>query len=154
MTKPDDKKAQKRLEHMNGFQNYQHPDKFGNWLGYKLLHLDNKTHRAEVELQIREDHLSPANRVHGGVISSFFDYAFGAAVFSTLGPRDYCSTVELKVNYLRPIELDDHLIAKADVIFRGKRLCVLHGYVYRNQEKEPVAMATATFNIVIQKADP
>jgi acyl-coenzyme A thioesterase 13 len=136
----------------SNLENYQHPDKFGDWLGYKVVHVDPKTHSAEVQLQIREDHLSPANRVHGGVVSSFFDFAFGVAVFSSLGPRDFCSTVELKVNYLRPIELGDLLVARTSMVHRGKRLCVLHGYAYRNEETQPVAMATATFNVVAHKA--
>jgi uncharacterized protein (TIGR00369 family) len=131
-----------------GLENYRYPDKFGSWLGYQVVQIDRKVHSAEVSLQIREDHLSPAKRVHGGVVSAFFDFSFGAAVFSTLGPRDFCSTVELKVNYLMPIELGDRLTAKTQVIYRGKRLCVLHGYIYRNEEAQPVAMATATFNVV------
>lgn len=132
-------------------ENYKHPDKFGEWLGYKITKIDRKARLAEVELQIREDHLSPAARVHGGVVSAFFDFAFGAAVFSTLEPHDFCSTVELKVNYLKPLELGDFLIAKAQIVYRGKRLCVLHGYIYRNQEAEPVSMATATYNVVSGK---
>src|SRR4051794_653173 len=114
-----------------GLKNYQYPDQFGNWLGYKVVSIDQQNHHAEVELKIREDHLSPAKRVHGGVVSAFFDFAFGAAVFSTLGPSDFCSTIELKVNYLRPLLLGDHLTAKAQVVFRGKRLCVLQGMIYR-----------------------
>lgn len=134
-----------------GLENFQHPDKFGNWLGYRPVAIDRKNQTAEVELQIREDHLSPSGRVHGGVVSAFFDYAFGAAVFSTLQPRDFCSTVELKVNYLRPIELGDRLLAKAQVVFRGKRLCVLSGMIYKNGEKDPISMATATFNVGSKK---
>jgi uncharacterized protein (TIGR00369 family) len=129
-------------------EHFQYPDHFGRWLGYQIIKLGKNPYRAEVSLQVREDHLSPARRVHGGVVSSFFDFAFGAAVFTTLEPKDFCSTVELKVNYLRPIELGDRLIAKTEVVFRGKRLCVLHGYAYRNASKERVAMASATFNIV------
>jgi uncharacterized protein (TIGR00369 family) len=132
-------------------EHFRYPDKFGEWLGYQLIRLDRESQTAEVELRIREDHLSPARRVHGGVVSSFFDYACGAAVFSTLGPKDFCSTVEIKVNYLRPIEFGDLLNAKVKVVFRGKRLCVLQGYAYRNGESEPVAMATATFNIRASK---
>ena len=131
-----------------GLENYQHPDQFGQWLGYKIIQVDKATFSSEVELQIREDHLSPSGRVHGGVISSFFDFALGAAVFSTLGLKDFCSTVELKVNYLRSIELGDLIRAKASVVFRGKRLCVLQGFIYKKGELEPTAMATATFNIV------
>ena len=132
-------------------ENFKYPDKFGTWLGYQLINLDKNTHTAEVDLVIREDHLSPARRVHGGVVSSLFDYTFGASVFSSLGPKDFCSTVELKVNYLRPIELNDHLRAKANMVFRGKRLCVLHGFIYKQGHSEPVAMATATFNIGTSK---
>lgn len=137
-----------RHEHLADLVNYQYPDQFGDWLGYKVVKFDRETRQAEVELKIREDHLSPAGRVHGGVVSAFFDFACGAAVFTTLAPNDFGSTVELKVNYLRPIELGDTLLAHVDVVFRGKRICVLHGFVYKNGEKAAVAMATATFNVV------
>jgi acyl-CoA thioesterase len=134
-----------------GLINYRHPDQFGEWLGYRVLRINREKHVAETALEIREDHLSPAGRVHGGVISAFFDYSCGAAVFSTLGESDFCSTVELKVNYFKPIYVGDELTALVRVIFRGKRLCVVHGYIYRNGEKAPVSMATATFNVVQAK---
>jgi uncharacterized protein (TIGR00369 family) len=129
-------------------ENYTHPDLFGRLLGYRLKSASNKSHTAVAELEIREEHLSPAGRVHGGVISGLFDYAGGAAVFTTLGPRDFCSTVELKVNYFRPVELGDHLEARTHVMFRGNRLCVVHGTLHKRRSKEPVAIMTGTFNIV------
>ena len=132
-----------------GLENYQHVDAFGKMLGYKISKIDRKKNIAILELKITKKHLSPANRVHGGVISSFFDYACGAAVFTTLGPKDFCSTVELKVNYFKPLDSGDRLIAEARVVFRGKRLCVVHSMVRRAEEKNPVAMATATFNVVL-----
>jgi len=134
---------------MPKLENYRYPDQFGKLLGYKIKNLDRKKHFAEGVIQLRKEHLSPAKRVHGGVVSAFFDFVAGAAVFSTLGPRDFCSTVEIKVNYLRPLLLGDELVAKVRVIFRGKRVCVVHGFAYRNGEKDPVAMATATFNVVM-----
>lgn len=136
-------------------EHYQHADKFGEWLGYQVDWIDREHHKASVGLEIREDHLSPAGRVHGGVISAYFDYAAGAAVFTTLEKKDFCSTIELKVNYFRPIELGDRLRVEMQVMFRGKRVCVVHGLAYRengeNPEK-PVAMATATFNVVSAEA--
>ncbi len=140
------KRRKEQMRH--DLENYRFPDRFGDWLGYRVVSVDLKNYKAEVELKIREDHLSPARRVHGGVISAFFDMACGAAVFSTMDSKDYCSTVELKVNYLLPIELGDLLLAKTEVVFLGKRLCVLHGYAYRNGEPHPVAMASATYNVV------
>lgn len=142
----------KKASHKNlGLENYQHPDQFGQWLGYKAVRVSREKHTAEVALDIRSDHLSPAGRVHGGVISALFDYACGAAVFSTLGPKDFCSTVELKVQYFKPIELGDRLRGVTRVVFRGKRLCAVHGFLYKRGLKEPVAMVSATFNVVAAK---
>jgi len=147
-----------------GLKNYQHPDKFGEWLGYRIIQADRVKHVARAELEVRDDHLSPAARVHGGVVSAFLDFACGAAVFTTLGPDDFASTVELKVNYLRPLNVGDRLTAETRVVFRGKRLCVIHGFAYKEgaaaskskrtpgvdgaRTREPAAMVTATFNVV------
>jgi acyl-CoA thioesterase len=145
------KKVKAPNARMFGLEHYNHPDVFGELLGYEVKRVDPKKGTAETELKIRYEHLSPAGRVHGGVVSAFLDYACGAALFPLLGPRDFCSTVELKVNYFRPLELKDHLVAKTQVVFKGRRLSAIHGYVYRKGQKEPVAMATATYNIVSPK---
>src|SRR4051812_34513667 len=105
----------------HGLVSYKHPDRFGDWLGYEVVAVDMDAHVAEVRLKVREDHLSPAGRMHGGVMSAFLDFACGAAVFSTMEPKDLTSTIELKVNYLRAIELGDEITARTEVIFRGKR---------------------------------
>ncbi len=131
-------------------KNYQLPDKYGQWLGYKI-HKIAKPGEVELTLKLRDDHLSPSGRIHGGVISGFFDFTCGAAVFTTMDPHDFCSTVEIKVNYFKPLESGDQILGKAKVIFRGKRLSVVEAFLYRNKETEPVAMATATFNIVTKK---
>lgn len=132
----------------NHLKNYQYPDKYGEWLGYKIVKMDRKKFEAKVALKLRDDHLSPAGKVHGGVVSGFFDFACGAAVFSTMDPEEFCSTVELKVNYFKPLYSGDQLTSHSKAIFRGKRLCVVQAFLYRKGEKPPVAMATATFNIV------
>ena len=134
-------------------ENYQHPDHFGEWLGYSVEKADRKRRMATGTLTLREDHLSPAGRVHGGVVSAFFDFSCGAAVFTMLGPKDLCSTVELKVNYFRPLFVGDRLKSVSRVVFAGRRLCVVQSELFRNGEREPVGIATATFNI-IREAEP
>ncbi|OGQ08306.1 MAG: hypothetical protein A3G32_00035 [Deltaproteobacteria bacterium RIFCSPLOWO2_12_FULL_40_28] len=133
-------------------KNYQLPDKYGQWLGYKVEKVDRKKGRAVVGITLRDDHLSPAGRIHGGVISGFLDFACGAAVFSTMDPHDFCSTVEIKVNYMKPLFSGDKLTSKSEVIHRGNHLCIVCAFLYRKNEKKPVAMATATFNIVSKKS--
>lgn len=137
-----------------GLDHYRHPDEFGNWLGYKVLKLDRKKMRATTELLIRRDHLSPAGRVHGGVVSACFDAAMGIAVFTTLGPRDFTATVELKVNYLLPLALGDRVKLEVGVVFRGRRLAVTHGFLYANGARQPAAMATGTFTIIAEAHAP
>jgi acyl-CoA thioesterase len=132
-------------------RNYNLPDKYGAWLGYDVIKY--KKGQAWLGLKLREDHLSPSGRIHGGVVSGFFDFACGAAVFTTMGAQDYCSTVELKVNYFQPLDPGSSLVCHSKVIFRGKRLCVIHALLYRDGDKRPVAMATATFNIVSKKSE-
>lgn len=134
-----------------GLENYRHADPFGELLGYEILDLNSKKHTARVGLELRYDHLSPARRVHGGVVSALFDFSCGAAVFTTLGPHDFCSTVELKVNFFKPLNEGDSLVADSRVVFLGKRLCVVESFLYKKGLKEPAGMATATFNIVRQK---
>lgn len=136
----------------NQLKNYQWPDQFGRWMGYRVVSVNRKKGEALMELKLRDDHLSPAGRVHGGVISSFFDMACGGAVFLTMEPDDFTSTVELKVNYFSPLNSGDVLRCHSKVVFRGKHLCVVHALMYRNGLKKPVAMATGTFNIVHSKA--
>ncbi|MBL4658361.1 MAG: PaaI family thioesterase [Flavobacteriales bacterium] len=127
---------------------FQHPDNFGDWMGYTIDSINRESKSALTGLSIREDHLSPAGKVHGGVISGFFDFACGAAVFTILGKKDFCSTVELKVNYLQPISLGDEIVSKTEVIFEGRKICVVHGFIFVNGAEDPSAMVTGTFNIV------
>jgi uncharacterized protein (TIGR00369 family) len=135
----------------NPFTNYQRRDEYGAWLGYKLASFDRKKNKASLTIILRKDHTSSAGRVHGGVISALFDATCGLAVFTTMGPEDFCSTVELKVNYFSPIEIGDQLICQAEVVFRGNRLCSVQAFIRHKGKRAPVAMASATFYVVKKK---
>lgn len=140
------------------YKNYKSPDHYGDWLGYKVESADFKRFEAKLSLVVRREHLSSAGRVHGGVVAGFLDFACGAAVFTTLAANDFCSTVDLKVSYFKPLFEGDVLECQSRVIFRGKRLCSVIADVYRINttqsdsklvsRTQPVAHASATFNIV------
>ena len=130
------------------FAGHRHPDHFGTFIGYEVTSFDRAQREVRLKLTVREKHLSPSGRMHGGVISAFLDYSCGVAVCTTLNAGDLCSTVELKVNYFRPLQLGDELESVARVVFRGKKLCALTAFLYKSGSDEPVAMATATFNLI------
>ena len=64
-------------------KNYDLPDKYGSWLGYRPMKWDRKKHEAVLELDLREDHLSPAGRIHGGGVPRVFRFACAAAAMAT-----------------------------------------------------------------------
>jgi acyl-coenzyme A thioesterase 13 len=120
-------------------------DHFGEWLGYEVETFDAAALEATTTLLIRNDHLSPSQAVHGGVVSAFLDFTCGAAAFLSLKPGKLCSTVELKVNYLRPLQLGDTVKGRAKIEFAGKTLIVVMASLHSAEKK--VALATGTFNI-------
>lgn len=124
------------------------PDRYGDWLGYEIHHVDVDEQTVITKLLVRNDHLSPSGAVHGGVISGFLDFSCGCAVFSTLEKNQLCSTVDLNVKYFKPLRSGEEILAKAKIMHRGNTLCSVMAEVFKSEnEKIPVALATATFNI-------
>lgn len=58
---------------------------------------------ARVELKIEQKHLQPLDTVHGGVIATLIDTATYWAAFLTLPEDTGLVNVDLKLNYLRPV---------------------------------------------------
>ncbi len=67
------------------------------------------------------DPVRPA--LHGGVLSALADTCGGCAVWSSIGEADRVSTIDLRVDYLRPARLED-LHAIGEVLRVGNRVGV------------------------------
>jgi uncharacterized protein (TIGR00369 family) len=80
---------------------------------------------AAFEIQFAEYHYSRFGKVQGGIECAVLDAATGYAVHSTLPAGVAYTTVELKVNYLRPITIESGLMrCVGSVIHRGSRISV------------------------------
>lgn len=75
--------------------------------------------KARVELDAGPQHANPMGTLHGGVICDVADAAIGIAYLTTLGPGESFTTMELKVNFLRPV-WDAHLTADASILKKGR----------------------------------
>ena len=93
--------------------------------------------------RLSDIHLSRAGLVHGGMIFSMLDAAMGRAAMAHFENRCFCPTIELKINYFRPVATGK-LLAWGEVINSSRRLCYLEGEVHSDAGKL-IARATGTF---------
>jgi uncharacterized protein (TIGR00369 family) len=80
--------------------------------------------------------------LHGGILCDIADAAMGMAFASTLAPEESFTTVELKINFFRPVR-QPQLRAEGMVVRRG----VTIGYVectITDEKNRPVANAAST----------
>ena len=77
---------------------------------------DGETH---FELDVGERHTNPMGTVHGGIICDLADAAMGMAYHSTLEEDQSFTTLELKINFLRPF-WTGRLVARGRVVSRGR----------------------------------
>jgi uncharacterized protein (TIGR00369 family) len=70
-----------------------------------------------------EYHYNPFGTVHGGVTATLLDSALGCAIQSMLPPGTSYTTVELKINYLRPLTVETGTVyGEGKVIHVGGRI--------------------------------
>jgi uncharacterized protein (TIGR00369 family) len=80
--------------------------------------------RATVTLAAGPQHANPMGTLHGGILCDIADAAMGMAFASTLAPDESFTTVELKINFFRPV-WEARLQAEGKVVRRGSSL----GYI-------------------------
>lgn len=119
---------------------------FNRFLGMKLREV--KKGYARLELPFRDelvgDPFKPA--LHGGVISALADTVGGCAVFTVIEPGSRCSTIDLRVDYLRPGRLEA-IHAQAEIIRVGGRVAVSKIDVYHDDHATPIAVAMGVYAI-------
>jgi len=97
---------------------------------------------ATVTLSAGPQHANPMGTLHGGILCDIADAAMGMAFASTLAPEESFTTVELKINFFRPV-WRARLRAEGTVVQRGRTI----GYVectITDEENRLVARAAST----------
>ena len=99
----------------------------------------------QVIVKITDELLQFYGNIHGGVIAGLMDSCIAVALNQQLDPRKGASTVEMKLNYLRPAN-KGFLRGQGQVIQMGRKIVVGQGEI-RDEEGRLVAIGTATFAI-------
>lgn len=88
-------------------------------IGFRMLSFaDGESH---FEMDVGPRHHNPMGTVHGGILCTLADSAMGMAFASTLGEGESFTTLEVKINFLRPV-FEEKLFAAAKVIHRGRSI--------------------------------
>jgi uncharacterized protein (TIGR00369 family) len=94
-----------------------------------------------------ESTYNPMGVVHGGLVCTLLDSVTVCALHTTLAPGQGITSIEIKVNFIRPVRLaTGPLTATGRVVKAGSRVAFCEGSV---QDEEGTILATATSTLVV-----
>jgi acyl-CoA thioesterase len=120
----------------------------------RLLNLQVDEQRAgysKLSLEVIDDHRNPHGVVHGAVIYAMADTGMGAALYPTLAEGQICATIEIKINYFKPIGAG-RLSCETVIVNRGKTIANLESRVFLGETL--VAAANGNYAIFALRQTP
>jgi uncharacterized protein (TIGR00369 family) len=108
------------------------PAPIGRLLGLTLIR--DGVGRATVEFKAGNRYANPMSTLHGGVICDIADAAMGVAYSSTLTDGETYTTIELKINFFRPV-WNARLRAKARMVRAGRTIGLVECNVFDENER-------------------
>ncbi len=109
-------------------------------VGFKLIARDNG--RAVVLFNPTARHVNPMGTLHGGILCDIADAAMNAAYATTLQDGETFTTLEMKINYLKPVWRST-LRAEGWVVKAGRTIGLAECDIY-DENGSLVARATST----------
>lgn len=116
------------------------PPPIASLIGFELVSIDSG--RAVIEFEADHRHANPMGTLHGGILCDISDAAMGMAYASRLKEGESFTTLELKINFLKPV-WKTRLRAQANVVDGGKTVGLVMCDVLDEQERI-VARASST----------
>jgi uncharacterized protein (TIGR00369 family) len=109
-------------------------------LGFSLTAVSEG--RATIEFEAGAHHMNPRGTLHGGILCDIADAAMALAYGSTLAEDETFTTLELKINFLKPV-WKAKLTAEGRVVKRGRTIGLTECDI-TDQEGSLVARASST----------
>jgi acyl-CoA thioesterase len=132
MNSENDLKATQVVQHMMEY------DLFSQWLGIKVMEI--KEGYSKITMTIRKEMINGLGIIHGGVAFSMADSAFAFACNN----RNVLSVaLDTSINFLKPVHVDDVLIAEAKELHNGRSTGLYH-ITITNQHEHVVAVFKGT----------
>jgi uncharacterized protein (TIGR00369 family) len=109
-------------------------------IGFRLVEVE--AGRAVLEFEAERRHANPMGTLHGGVLCDVADAAMGIAQASLLAEGETFTTLELKINFLKPV-WQARLAAVGRVVKAGRTVSLVECEV-TDEKGQLVAKATST----------
>jgi len=123
---------------------YRNINQFGKEIGLEYELLPDSTFLNRIT--IRAKHLSTPTVAHGAVVAALADSTLGLAALSVATKTEnIVSTIEFKINYLKPVSLGDVITGIPKIRQIGKKIIFVDADFF-NQNEELIATASGTFN--------
>jgi uncharacterized protein (TIGR00369 family) len=119
------------------------PPTISKTLGFHLVEISvsaSATMEMEVDPTI---HANPMGTIHGGVLCDIADAAIGIAHWSTLNPGESFTSIDLKINFFRPL-WKSRIRATARVVNRGNTISYYTCDITCKEDERLVATVTST----------
>jgi len=129
------------------------PPPIAELLGFTILEVSEG--RAVFGSASAEFLYNPIGVVHGGFAMTLLDSAMGVAVHSTMAKGERYTTLETKVNFVRPITADTGALrCEGAVVHRGRRVATAEGRLIAAGSGKLLAHGTTTCLIEPAAAEP
>jgi uncharacterized protein (TIGR00369 family) len=119
-------------------------------LGFTLEHFEPGF--ARVSMEVKPEHFNPMGTVHGGIFCDLGDMAMGIAYFCTLPAGEAMTTIELKINYLRPLT-QGRAVAEARVVNKSRSLGLIECDIFDHAGKLAARLSSTCYVLRGEKAE-
>jgi uncharacterized protein (TIGR00369 family) len=117
-------------------------------VGFRVVEVEPG--RAVFEMEAGPQHANPMGTMHGGILCDIADAAMGIAYASTLGEGESFTTLELKINFFKPI-WNTKLRAEGRIVKKGRTVGMTECDVF-DEKGSLVARASSTCLTLAGKA--
>ena len=113
-------------------------DLFSQWLGIEVIEIAEGY--SKIKMTVRNEMMNGLGIVHGGIAFSLADSAFAFACNN----RNVLSVaLDTSINFLKPVQVNDMLVAEAKELHNGKSTGLYHICI-TNQHNHVVAIFKGT----------
>jgi len=100
-------------------------------MGGRVLEYDERNMKLTCSFPVLSEQLNPAGQMQGGFIAAAFDNTFGPLSQLTAGLG--ATTIDMRVDYHRPVKEGDVLLITARVVKKGRNILQMAAEGYDSQ---------------------